>query len=198
MDQHQSLSRERPLGPVQSSPVRSISEWSSKPLLVISACQQVVTELSQAFSSRRLAFRQEFASELLHLSLLSSQSSTLPFSEFSLLLEEIARGSFCGLIAIPPASTWNRARNSGSRGPPTLRSRDSPLGIQGSSPRLLSQVREHNGALECCVMALEVWCRSFPLRPFFFVAPEDRGGQVHNGPASIWQLEEVIGITKYL
>ena len=77
-----------------------------------------------------------------------------------------------------------------------LRSRDSPLGIQGLSPRLLSQVREHDGALECCVMALEVWCRSFPLRPFFFVAPEDRGGQVHNGPASIWQFEEVIGITK--
>ena len=79
VDQHQSLSRERPLGPVQSSPVRSISEWSSKPLLVISACQQVVTERSQAFSSRRLAFRQEFASELLHLSLLSSQSSILLF-----------------------------------------------------------------------------------------------------------------------
>ena len=94
-DQHQSLSRERPLGPVQSSPVRSISEWSSKPLLVISSSQQVVTELAQAFSSRQLAFRQEFASKLLHLSLLSSQSSTLPFSEFSVLLEEIARGSFC-------------------------------------------------------------------------------------------------------
>ena len=137
------------------------------------------TELAQAFSSRQLAFRQEFASELLQLLFFSSKSSTLPFSDFSVLLEEIARGSFCGLIAIPPASTWSRARNSGNRGPPPLRSRDSPLGIQGLSPRLLGQVREHNGALECCVMALEVWCRSFPLRPFFFVAPEDRGGQVH-------------------
>ena len=108
----------------------------------------------------------------------------------------IARRSFCGLIAIPPASTWSRARNSGSRGPPPLRSRDSPLGIQGLSPRLLSQVREHNGALECCVMPWKCGAEVFRCVLSSLSAPEDRGGQVHNGPASIWQLEEVIGITK--
>ena len=109
-----------------------------------------------------------------------------------MLLEEITRGSFCGLIAIPPASTWSRARNSRVPGPLPLRSRDSPLGIQGLSPKFLDQVKEHNQALEFCVMALDQWCQSLPLRPFFFVAPEDRGGQIHTGPASIWQLAEIM------
>ena len=57
--------------------------------------------------------------------------------------------------------------------------------IQGLPPKLRDQVREHTEALELCVMTLDVWCRSFPSRPFFFVAPEDRGGQLHKGPASI-------------
>ena len=58
--------------PVPSSPVRSVSAWSPKPLLVISSTQTVVNELSQAFSGQQLAFRQKFVSELLHFSLLSS------------------------------------------------------------------------------------------------------------------------------
>ena len=45
-------------------------------------------------------------------------------------------------------------------------------------------------------MALDVWCRSFPSRPFFFVAPEDRGGQQQHGPASIWQVAEVMTIVQ--
>ena len=45
-------------------------------------------------------------------------------------------------------------------------------------------------------MALDVWCKSVPSRPFFFVAPEDRGGQQQHGPASIWQLAEVIAIVQ--
>ena len=122
-----SLSRERPLCPVPSSPVRSVSAWSPKPLLVLSSSQTVVHELSQAFSGHQLAFRQEFVSELLHFSVLSSQSGTLPFEDFSILLEEIAYGFFSGLIVIPPVSTWSRARNSGVRGPPPSRSRQSPM-----------------------------------------------------------------------
>ena len=171
-----------------SSPVRSVSTCSSLPLLVLSSGQSVVAELSQAFQCQQSAFRQEFASELLHFSLLTPHAGVLPFGGFSMLLEEITRGSFCGLIAIPPASTWSRARNSGVQGPPSLRSRDSPLGIQGLSPKFLDQVKEHNQALEFCVMALDKWCQSFPLRPFFFVAPE--------GPASIWQLAEVMAIVQ--
>ena len=46
-------------------------------------------------------------------------------------------------------------------------------------------------------MALDVWCRSFPWRPFFSVAPEDRGGQLQHGPASIWQLAEVMAIVRH-
>ena len=129
-------------------------------------------------------------------SILSSQSGTLPFEDFSILLEEIAFGSFSGLIVIPPVSTWSRARNSGVRAPPPLRSRQSPMGIQGLSPKLLEQVRQHTEALELCVMALDVWCKSVPSRPFFFVAPEDRGGQQKHGPASIWQLAEAIAIVR--
>ena len=53
------------------------------------------------------------------------------------------------------------------------------LGLQGLPQKLLRQVREHSEALEFCVMALDVWCRSFPSRPFFFGAPEDTGGQLH-------------------
>ena len=45
-------------------------------------------------------------------------------------------------------------------------------------------------------MALDKWCQCFPMRPFFFVAPEDRGGQIHTGPASIWQFAEIMAITK--
>ena len=90
-----------------SSPVRSESAWSPHPLLVLSASQLVVAELSQAFSCQQLAFRQEFASELLHFSLLPSHSGLLPFNDFSALLEEIICVSFRGLIAIPPASTWS-------------------------------------------------------------------------------------------
>ena len=153
-------------------------------------------ELSQAFSFQQLPFRQEFASQLLHFSILSSRSGSLPIEAFSILLEGIAFGSFSGFIAIPPASTWSRARNSGVRGPPPLRSRQSPLGIQGLSLELLDQLKEHTEALELCVMALDVWCRSFPLRPFFFIAPEDRGGQQQHGPASIWQLAEVMAIVQ--
>ena len=132
---------------------------SESPFWFSARPKSVVHELSQAFSCQQLAFRQEFVSELLHFSILSSQAGTLPFEDFSILLEEIACGSFSGLIVIPPASTWSRARNSGIRGPPQLRSRQSPLGIQGLSPKLLDQVREHNEALELCVMALDVWCR---------------------------------------
>ena len=40
------------------------------------------------------------------------------FQRFSFPLEEIAHGSFSGLIVIPPISTWSRARNSGVRRPP--------------------------------------------------------------------------------
>ena len=179
-----------------SSPVRSVSAWSLKPLLVLSSSPTVVHELSQAFSGHQLAFRQEFVSELLHFSVLSSQSGTLLFEDFSILLDEIAIGSFYGLIVIPPVSTWSRARNSEIRGPPQLRSRQSALGIQGLCPKLLEQVREHTEALELCVMALDVWCKSVPSRPFFFVAPEDKGGQQQHGPASIWQLAEVIAIVQ--
>ena len=112
-DQHQSLIRERPLCLVPSSTVRSVSVWSPKPLLVLSSSKSVVQEIAQAFRGQQLAFRQEFVSELLHFSVLSSQSGTLPFEDFSILLEEIAYGSFSGLIVIPPVSTWSRARNSG-------------------------------------------------------------------------------------
>ena len=46
-------------------------------------------------------------------------------------------------------------------------------------------------------MALDVWCRQLSRRsPFFFVAPEDRGGQQQHGPASIWQVAEVIAIVQ--
>ena len=115
---------------------------------------------------------------------------------FSILLEELAYGSFSGLIVIPLASTWSRARNSGVRGPPPLRSRQSPLGMQGLPSKLLDQVREHTEALELCFMALDVWCRSFPSRPFFFVAPQDRRGQQQHRPASIWQLAAVMAIVQ--
>ena len=70
------------------------------------------------------------------------------------------------------------------------------MGIQGLSPKLLEKVRQHTEALELCVMALDVWCKSVPSRPVFFVAPEDRGGQQQHGPASIWQLAEVIAIVQ--
>ena len=45
-------------------------------------------------------------------------------------------------------------------------------------------------------MALDVWCRTVPSKPFFFVAPEDRGGQQQHGPASIWHVAEVIAIVQ--
>ena len=59
------------------------------------------------------------------------------FEDFFIVLEEIAHGSFSGLTVIPPASTGSRARNSGVRGPPPLRSRQSLLGIQGVPSKLL-------------------------------------------------------------
>ena len=36
----------------------------------------------------------------------------------------------------------------------------------------------------------------FSVAPFFFVAPEDRGGQLQHGPASIWQTAEVMAIVQ--
>ena len=157
-DQHQSLSRERPLRPVPSSPVRSVSAWSPKPLLILSAGQTVVEELSQA-SCQQLA--------------LSSLSGALPFEDFSMVLEEVARGSFCGLVAIRPASTWSRARNSWIRGPLPLRCRQSLC-----------------HGLRCVVQ------KCLPSHPFFFVVREDRGGQLQHGPASIWQLAEKMAIVQ--
>ena len=61
---------------------------------------------------------------------------------------------------------------------------------------LLDQVREHTEALQLGVMDLDVWCRCLPSRPFFFVPTEDKGGQQQHGPASIWQLAEVMAIVK--
>ena len=60
----------------------------------------------------------------------------------------------------------------------------------------LDQVRLHTDALELCVVALDIWCRSVPSRSSFFVASEDRGGQQQHGPASIWQLAEVMAIVQ--
>ena len=144
------LSGERPVCPVPSSPVRSVSAWSPKPLLVLSSTQTVVNELSQAFSGQQLAFRQKFVSELLHFSVLPSQSGSLPFEAFSILLEEIAFGSFSGLIVIPPASTWSRARNSGVRGPPPFTVSSITIGHTRSAPEAFgTSARTHRsiGAL---------------------------------------------------
>ena len=65
-----------------------------------------------------------------------------------------------------------------------------------SASKALHQVREHTEALELCVLALDVWCRSFPSHHFFFVAPEDRSAKQQHGPASIWQLAEVMAVVK--
>ena len=162
-DQHQSLTRERPLCPVPSSQVRSVSAWSPKPLLVLSSSQTVVHELSQAFSGHQLAFRQEFVSKLLHFSILSSQMISPFFWMKSLSVPSLVSSSFLLLR----------------------------LGVETRSPPEAVGPK----ALELCVMALDLWCRSFPLPPFF-VAPEDRGGQQQHGPASIWQLAEVIAIVQ--
>ena len=163
-----------------SSPVRSVSTCSSLPLLVLSSGQSVVAELSQAFQCQQSAFRQEFASELLHFSLLTPHDGVLPFSGFSMLLEEITRGSFCGIIAMPPASTWSRARNSGVQGLPRygleIHHWVSKVSLQSSWIRSKNTIRHSSSVL--------------------WLWTEDRGGQIHTGPASIWQLAEIMAITK--
>ena len=44
-------------------------------------------------------------------------------------------------------------------------------------------------------MALDVWCKSFPLR-LSSLSRQKTGGQQQHGPASIWQLAEVMAIVQ--
>ena len=161
-----------------SSSVRSVSAWSPKPLLWFS----VRAKQSYMNSHRCSADNSWLSGKSSPPNFCIFPSCRLSQGHFHLKIslyfwKKLLGGSFSGLIAIPPASTWSRARNSVFRGPPQLRSRLSPLGIQGLLPKLLHQVRLHTEALELCVMALDIWCRSVPSRPSFFVAREDQGGQ---------------------
>ena len=192
---HQSLCRERPLCPVLSSSfVRSVSTPSSKPLLVLSACLSDVAELAQAFSSQQLAFRRKFASKLFHFSCSRHYRpcSLLPIS-LCCWMNCRARVLFCASHC-PSDSTWSRARNSKTEGPPPSRSRLCPLGIGGLNPMFLRHVHVHNQAVEFCFMALEMWLKYQSGRPFLLVAPEDYGGNVGYGPSSLWQLAEAVSL----
>ena len=162
---------------VPSSFVRSVLTCSSKPLLVLSVpFAQFPRGLRSFFWFSALA-SQSLPNSHRHSSANSGTGArvrvrTLAFfpssshSVFSLSTifprcwKELFVVLLCGLIALPPASSWSRARNCGIRGPSPFRSRCSPLGVQGLSPKLFF-----------CVMALDVWCRSSPSGPFFFVAP---------------------------
>ena len=95
-----SQSRGDLLCPVLSSPVRSVSTCSSLPLLVLSSGQSVVSELSQAFQCNSRHLGKSSLPNSCIFSLLTPHAGVLPFGGFSMLLEEITRGSFCGLIAI--------------------------------------------------------------------------------------------------
>ena len=65
-----------------------------------------------------------------------------------------------------------------------------------ASPKLLDQVREQQKHLSAVFWPWMCGAGVPPSRPFFFVAPEDRGGQLQHGPASIWQIAEVMAIVK--
>ena len=63
-----------------------------------------------------------------------------------------------------------------------------------SKPQLLEHVRQHNQALEFCVMALDVSEVSRPV----LSSSRQRTEEVsfHKGPVSIWQFAEVMAVVK--
>ena len=110
------------------------------------------------------------------------------------MLDESGRGSFSVLFIVPAASTWSRARNSKTQGPPPLRSRCCSLGIDAVNSMFLRQVFQHDQTAEFCFMALEMRLEYQLDRPSLFVAPEDRDGNVDYGPSSLWQLAAVVHV----
>ena len=139
------------------------------PILVISASRGDFAELEKALF-QQLDRQEEFASELLHFTLVPDTHDGVKFPDFSVLLQSI----FAAVFLVPPVSTWSRARHAPSEGQPLLRDHRHPFGLGSLSPEQLQRVRVQNHSLEFRIMALEVFFSSQPNTPFIFVAPEDR------------------------
>jgi hypothetical protein len=95
------------------------------------------------------------------------------------------------VIAVPPYSTFARARNRfvGRAGPRPLRSRLYPFGFPWLEAKPLASCEAANLALDRTFAVLQVAAQA--KARFLLMAPEDLGRSASGvTPASIWQLEE--------
>ena len=108
------------------------------------------------------------------------------------LLEKLRRGFFTAVHLVPPASTWSRARHRKGTSESPLRSREEPLGLSSLSPQEAVKVFHANRAVEICTRFLEQATQcSVRKVGIILVFPEDLGGHIRQGPASIWDLQEL-------
>ena len=97
------------------------------------------------------------------------------------------RAQFC--MAVPPASTWSRARHTGT-GQWPLRSRSKPMGLFEATVNDYDRIEHSNKVVEFSwwLAAVALTTRPKPVKIALFFS-EDFGGDQQAGRTSIWALE---------
>ena len=105
------------------------------------------------------------------------------------LLSRVRAHFFELVIILPPASTWSRARHTGSAQQP-LRSRSNPLGLDNATANNYDRIQHSNKVVEVSwwFSAVALTAEKTPVQ-MILLFPEDLGGDRVSGPSSIWALE---------
>ena len=113
--------------------------------------------------------------ELIHDFFDPPEAAQLPILD---LLDRV-RGYFQVVCVLPPNATWTSQ----------FRSRSCPFGLEGLDPEAAQQVFLANACCECSAWIAEQAAIRSQCR-LILAFPEDPGGDVFDGPASIWSCHE--------
>ena len=93
------------------------------------------------------------------------------------------------IIILPPASTWSRARHTGT-GQQPLRSRSNPLRLENATANDCDRIQHSNKVVELAwwFSAVALTTEEIPVR-MILIYLEDLGNDRVSGPSSIWALE---------
>lgn len=106
------------------------------------------------------------------------------------LVQAVRSGAHDLVLAIPPASTFSRARLKRSGGPPLARSKDEAYGIRGLRAGHPESIRGETACLQCLCKLLRAQADAGMW--FVLAGAEDLGrGRDGRWPATIWDLVEV-------
>ena len=92
----------------------------------------------------------------------------------------------------PPASSRSRARHVGPEGQPPIRSRSRHWGVIEASSAQYSKLIHDNRTAEISTwFAEQSLLREEPRTALIYIFPEDFGGHISTGLASLWSLQEL-------